>query len=204
MMNNLARAALVVAILLTSACSEAPKPDRKTEPEATAAPAGPVSGKTAFWKMYESAFTWARDLVPLTLESKELSGIKNEAGKAGEWTVTFASPSRREARILTYSVAAFGSDIHKGVTVGKDSPWRGPTRYVIPFDISDFSVDSDAAYKTALAAAATWLKAHPGKEASLMLGSSSRFKGPVWAVLWGEQESGYTVFVDAKSGTIVK
>jgi hypothetical protein len=204
MMNNLARAAVVFAILLTSACSEAPKPASKTAPEAAAAPAVPISGKDAFWKMYESAFTWSRDLVPLTLQSKELSGVKNEAGKAGQWTVTFVSPSRREAMILTYSVAALGSDIKKGVTMGHASPWNGPTKYVIPFDSSDLSVDSDAAYKTALTVAEPWLKAHPGKEATLTLGTAARFRGPVWAVLWGEQESGLTVFVDAKAGKIVK
>lgn len=200
MINNLAGASVVVAILLTSACSEAPQ----TKPEAKAAPAAPVSGQIAFWEMYKSAHTWAKDALPLTLKSKELSGIKNEAGKFGQWTATFGSPSQREVQTFTYSVAAVAPDIAKGVNESHALPWRGPTQEVMPFDTYDFSVDSDAAYKTASAKAETWLKAHPGEEASLILGNATRFKRPVWAVLWGDEKTGYLVLVDSKSGKIVK
>jgi hypothetical protein len=120
------------------------------------------------------------------------------------WTATFGSPSRREARPFTYSVAASPPDIYKGVTVGNTLTWTGPTPAALAFTTSDFAVDSDAAYTTAFAQAATWAKSHPDTEVSFTLGNAARFKGPVWYVLWGEKKSGYSVLVDAKSGAIVK
>lgn len=199
-------AAVLACILLFTSCSQPPKASPKGEAEAAKAsvPAGPVSGKTAFWEMYKSAHAWATDKVPLTLESKTVAGVKNESGKAAMWTATFGSPRKHEARTFTYAVAAQDPDIAKGVSVGRALPWSGPTQSAMPFDTADFSVDSDGAYQTALAQAADWVKRHPGKEPSLAMGNASRFDGPVWLVHWGDQKSGYAVYVSAKSGAVVK
>ena len=200
-----AAAALACLFFLTS-CSQTPQASPKAEAEAAkpAAAGGPVSGKTAFWEMYKSAHTWATDLVPLTLESKTLAGVKNESGKAAMWTATFGSLRKHEARTFTYAVAAQPPDIAKGVSVGRGLSWSGPTQSALPFDTSDFSVDSDGAYQTAQAQAAAWVKQHPGKEPSLAMGNASRFDGPVWLVHWGDQKSGYAVYINAKSGAVVK
>jgi hypothetical protein len=145
--------ALIGVVLVLTACSEAPKPaasETKSEPETKRAAeiAGPVSAKTAFWEMYKLAHAWAPDVVPLSMVSKEVPGIKNGAGKAGMWTAAFVSPSLRQARNLSYSVGAAPPNISKGVDVGRPVPW-GPTRDAMPFQTSDFAIDSDAAYKTA-------------------------------------------------------
>ncbi len=110
MRSNLWKASALFVTLFFAAC-ENPKPSGEAAATPTPAVVGPVSGKTAFWEMYKSAHSWASDLVPLALESKSVSGIKNEAGKAGMWNATFGSPSRREARVFTYSVIASPPDI---------------------------------------------------------------------------------------------
>ncbi len=191
-------------VLLLCSCSESPKPASSGNSEKSAASAGAVSGKTAFWEMYKSAHAWATDLTPLSLESKTLPGVKNDSGKAALWIATFGSPRKHEARTFTYAVAAHSPDVVKGVTVGHAISWGGPRHDALPFATSDFSVDSDAAYQTALAQSADWVKKHPDKEASLALGNASRFDGPVWYVLWGDSKSGHSVYVSAKSGTVVK
>jgi len=198
------KAAVVVAVLALTSCSETepPKPEATTS---NTAAEGPVSGKTAFWEMYKSAHTWAADLVPLALESKVVPGVKNDAGKAAMWSATFGSASKHEARSFSYSVAAHPPEIYKGVTVGNSRPWGGPVPTALPFDTADFSVDSDAAYTTALTQANAWVSKNPGKEVSMTLGNASRFPAPVWYVLWGDnKKSGYAVFVNAKSGAVVK
>ncbi len=201
-------AALFAALLLTS-CSGGSKPTlASTKSEVPAASeqtaSEPVSGKTAFWQMYKSAYAWSADLVPLSLESKTVPGMKNEAGKAAMWSATFGSPKRREARRFTYAVAAHGPDVIKGVTVGRALPWGGPSQNALPFDTSDLSLDSDAVYKAALADAAAWTKKHPGKDVSFTLGNASRFAAPVWYVLWGDKKSGYAVMVNARTGAVIK
>jgi len=194
-------APLVLLLAITS-CREAPNPSR--EQSKAAGQAEPVSAKTAFWEMYKSAHSWAADRAPLALVSKQVAGVKNQAGKAGMWTATFASPQRHEARIYTYSVISAAPDIYKGVTQSHPIRWGGPTQDALPFETGQFSVDSDKAYETAAALAASWTKKHPDKEVSLTLGNAARFSAPVWYVLWGEPKSGYSVLVNATTGAIVK
>jgi hypothetical protein len=197
------RALSVFAVVFFfTSCSEAPKAALKTESgtEKLSSPAGPVSGKAAFWEMYKSAHAWSADKVPISLESRTAPG----EGKAAVWIATFGSPGKREARKFTYSVAAQPPDISKGITVGNALTWNGPTRDAMPFQTSEFSVDSDAAYRTALGQAQPWVKKHPDKQASLALGNTAQFDGPVWYVLWGDRKFGYAVYVSAKTGQIIK
>lgn len=200
---------LLLAILYVVACSETPKTKEVQASQtasAPAAPSGPVSGKTAFWAMYKSAYSWSNDIVPLKLESKTIPGLKNEAGSAAMWSATFGSPRKRQAIEITYAVAAQPPEIVKGVNVGLPIVWGGPTREVMPFQGSDIVVDSDAAYKTAAAEAQSWLKAHPGKDASFLLGNNSKtFATPVWYVKWGDTKTGgYNAFVNTKTGELAK
>src|SRR5262249_18482252 len=199
-------AVLSLAVFLTS-CSDAPKAGSKSEApaEKSSSPtAGPVSGKTAFWETYKSAHAWAADKCPLSLEGKNVSNSGDDAGKATVWIATFGSPRKREARMFTYSASGQAPDLLKGVSVGHAITWNGPTKEAMPFVTDDFSVDSDAAYKTALAQADAWVKKHPDKPVTLALGNASRFSGPVWYVLWGEPKSGYSVYVSARTGEVVK
>lgn len=197
------------AMFLLVSCGQAPQPPStvaasmatdKAQPEA----ASSVTGKTAFFEMYKTARTWSRDLVPLTLQSKPTPGTTIESGSAVLWSATFASPSRREVRTLTYCAIAKPPEHYKGVSVGNSVPWGGPTSDALPFDTYEVAIDSDAAFKTASADAAAWLKKHPGKEVSVALGNASQFRQPVWLFLWGDRKSGYAVYVSAKTGAVVK
>ena len=199
MYSKCSKSILLIAVLFLAACSEAPKTATTTKE----LPSVPVSGKTAFWEMYKPAYSWATDLVPLKLESKQIPGIKNEAGKSAMWSATFYSPSRNQVLKVSYAIAAHSPDIYKGVTVGHPFAWS-PNRDAMTFLTGDFSIDSDAAYQTALSQAGTWVKKHPDKEVSLVLGNASRFPSPVWYVLWGEAKTGYSVYVSAKTGATVK
>lgn len=203
MYRYLLKAALTIAVLLITACSEPPKETPATN-EASG-PATPIPGKKAFWEMYKSAYSWANDMVPLKLESKELPGIKNDGGNAGMWSATFGSFRKHQYLVITYAVAPNPPDIYKGNNVGHPVPWGGPARDAMPFQGSDLVVDSDAAYKTALAQADSWLKKHPDKPISFQLANNpTRFATPVWYVLWGDNKSGYSVFVNAKTGDVAK
>ena len=197
---NFLRAVVSVALLLLIACSEPPKETSSGESVSST----PVTGKTAFWAMYTAAYKWSSDMVPIKLESKDAPGSKSEPGNAAMWTATFGSQRRHEAIVMTYAIAAHPPDISKGINKGHPFPWAGPTREALAFQTSDLSVDSDAAYKTALAQAQAWLKKHPDKDVSFALGNSDRFSKPVWYVLWGDSKNGYSVFVDAKTGQVAK
>jgi len=203
MYANCLKIVVGLALLAMTGYAEAAKPEPADT--ANAAPGGAVSAKTAFWQMYKQAYSWAKDAVPLKLESKELPGVKNEAGKAAMWSATFGSSTKHQAVVITYAVAAHAPDIYKGNNVGSPVPWGGPTRDVMPFQTSDFVIDSDAAYKTAEADANAWLKKHPDKQATFLLGNNTaRFSAPVWYIVWGDSKSGYAAYVNATSGSLMK
>jgi hypothetical protein len=206
---DLLNVAFIGTVLVLTACSEAPQPaasGTKTESETkkAAEPLGPVSAKTAYWEMYKLAHAWVADVAPLSMVSKQVPGIKNGDGKAGMWSVTFVSPSLRQARNLSYSVVAVPPNIGKGVDVGRPGPWA-PARDAMPFQTSEFAIDSDAAYKTAFPRAQGWVKDHPDKEAAAFtLGYNTvRFNSPVWYLQWGTPKLGYAAFVNATTGTPV-
>ena len=200
-------ATVMVAALGLWACSGAPTTAPKAESEAPKEPAAPpeaVTAQRAFFEAYKAGRAWATDLLALSVASGEVPGIKNEDGKAGVWTITFVSPSRREARVFTFAVADGGPDIRKGLDASNALPWGGATPSSKPFSNSEFTVDSDAAYKAASEKAAGWLKAHPNEKATFRLGSASRYPAPVWYVMWGTTKNGYAALVNALTGAIVK
>jgi hypothetical protein len=209
--NLLMKAALAVAVLGLAACSSEPaktteaKTDTDAAKKAPAGPPEPVLAKTAFYEMYTPAHAWAADMMPISLKSGEVAGVKNADGKAGVWIAVFGSPSMRLARTYTYSVAEQLPTIAKGLKAESPEAWAGPTTAVETFQTSDFTIDSDAAYKTAAGKAADWLKdpANAAKSVSMSLGAAARFPAPVWYILFGDTKSGYFVYVSAATGSII-
>jgi len=206
--------ALAVAVFLLSGCSQ-PSPStsaatstsdvttaKASEPSTTE----PVTAKTAYLEMYRSAYKWSPDVVLLGLKPSDKSGFPFDAGKSGLWEATFASPSKHEYLVFTYAIAAHSPDIYKGVTVGNSVTWGGETRDVMPIAASDFTVDSDAAYKAAAAGAEAWIKKNPGKKlTAFQLGNGYSFPSPVWYVVWGDKKAGgYVAFVNASTGELMK
>lgn len=211
MNKNFLKVCFALALGMTlAACSSEPAKttEAKTETEAPKKPAGPpepVLAKDAFYEMYTPAHAWAADLLPISLKSGEVQGVKNADGKAGLWTAVFVSPSLRMARTYTYAVADELPTVTKGVKAEGTEPWGGPTAAVNTFQTSDFMIDSDAAYKTAAAKAADWLKEpeNATKPVSLSLGAASRFPSPVWVIVFGSSKSGFAAVVDASTGSII-
>jgi len=196
-------AALAVLATGMLGCSSEPAKtaEVKTEtPKKAEGPPEPVTAKTAFYAMYTPARSWASDLMALSLESGEINGVKNADGKAGLWTAVFASPSLHQIRTYTWAAADELPNFSKGVRSQGTDPWPGPTAKAMPFQNSDFTVDSDAAYKTALEKGSSWVEKNPDKPLKMSLGAASRFPAPVWYFLWGTTTNGYAALINATTG----
>ena len=211
LLQNLLRAAVVVAAVGLVACSSS-EPAKTTEAaktdEAAKKPAGPpepVTGKTAFYEMYTPAHQWSADILPLSLKSGDVQGVKNADGKAGLWTAVFASPSLHSARTYTYSVVEQLPSIQKGVKAEGTEAWSGPTANVMTFMTSDFTVDSDAAFKTFSDKAGDWIKKpdNAAKPVTMSLGAASRFTAPVWYILMGNTKDGFQALINASTGNVI-
>lgn len=188
-------------LLLLAGCSESPQTATKKEPEKALEPA---TGQSALYKMYQVARSWAPDAQVLKMNSIALSDLPPAPpGAASAWEATFVSPARGQARSYTYSIVDQQPTLHKGVFAGLEQGWSGPHGNTKPFPIIAVKIDTDAAYKTALAHGGTdYDKKSPGKPISVLIEKVDKFPDPVWRIIWGESvgTSNFSIYVDASTG----
>lgn len=193
----------LAALLLLGACSEpAGKTEKKVEP-----PLEPITGRTAFFRVYAAARAWAPDAQPMQVVSILLPEVKAETGKAGAWQVQFVSASRGRSRSWTWSAVESAGNLHKGLFAGPEEGWSGPRGQARPFPMQALKVDTDAAYETALKHADSFFKKVKVRPpVNFMLESTPRFPDVYWRVMWGETAgtADFTVFIDAASGAFLE
>jgi hypothetical protein len=195
------RHAVVLCASVLLSCTEAPKKQTAKEPEK---PAEPVTGRYAFQQVFIYARTWAPDIQGLRVRNLQVGELKAEPGKSAAWEITLVSPSKNRQRLYTYSAVEEGN-IHKGVFGGVEENYtqRGQAR---PWPIAALKIDSDAAYKTALARSAEYVKKNPDKPISFLLEQTPRHPNLAWRVIWGTSvaTSNYSIYVDASTGAFLE
>jgi hypothetical protein len=193
-----------LCLLLTS-CSGGPPGAEQKEPEKALEP---VTGQSGLYKMYQVARSWAPDAKVLKMNSMPLSQVPSvPPGTAAAWQATFTSEAKSQARTYTYSIVEdLPNNLHKGVFAGMEEGWSGPREDNQPFLIAAVKIETDAAYKTALAQAADYDKKNPGKPITLLLEKNPNFPDPVWRVIWGESvgTSNFSIYVDATTGLFLE
>jgi len=188
-------------LLMLSACSETTS---TPEPKKEAEKVEPVTGQTALFRMYQVARNWAPDAQVLNLNTVAIAEVPTvPPGTAAAWEATFASAEKSQARSYTYSIVESQGNLHKGVFPGPEQAWGGPHGTTTPFLMAAVKIDTDAAYKTALAnGGSDYDKKTPGKPITFALEKVEKFPDPVWRVIWGESAgtSSFSVHVDASTG----
>jgi hypothetical protein len=151
--------ALLAGLLLTGCSSNPPSGQQKPPAE----PAKPVAdsnqadtGRVAFQRMYVAARGWARDAMPVGLESQSTKQFPGTNGKAGVWRGTFGSASRQAMKPFVWSGVNAEDAPTPGVNPGSEDSFNPSNTSTRPFDFNYLKVDSDRAYEIALA--------HGGKE----------------------------------------
>ncbi|MGE5644476.1 MAG: hypothetical protein ACM336_01665 [Acidobacteriota bacterium] len=190
------RTSLLFFVVLLVGCSESPKPAAEQKPPE------PVTGQTAFYKIWASARMWAADAQPLRVAEIDVDEIKAEGGKAGAWEAVFVSPGQRTLRRFIYSVIHRPArNLRGGVTSDPPVGWS-TAGGAEPFLVQAFRKDSPAAYEVAMKQGREYARKNPGVPVRFLLEKTARFPDPAWRVYWGESvsTSAYSVFVDAVTG----
>ena len=143
----------------------------------------------------------APDVQGLLLESIDLPDTVGEKGSYPAWRAVFISPSKMQAKTITYSIKEAYGNLHKGIFKGPDEGWS-PGGEAKPWVLSAFKIDSDAAYRVALGKSADYVRDNPDVPIRMLLEWTDRRPNLVWRVYWGQSlaTSGYSVFVDASTG----
>jgi hypothetical protein len=197
-------AAIVILLGIVTGCSEAPAPTEvKTEaPKKPSIPTGAIPALSAYYDAYKIARQIAPDFQCASMTGNDVEGTKSEEGKFPQWTYVFVSPSKQQATTFIYTTVEHAG-LLRGVNNAGTQRWAGPTRDAVPFANTDFSVDSDAAYKAAAEKAAAWLAKNAGKPVTTFaLGQSAQLPNPMWYVMWGDKKNGYAAYVNAATGKV--
>src|SRR3954465_3773290 len=150
-----------VAIVLVAGCSS--NPPASQEKPANQPPSKPAAdtnhadtGRVAFQRMYVAARGWARDAMPVGLESQSTKQFPGTNGKEGVWRGTFGSASRQAMKPFVWSGVNADDAPTPGVNPGSEDSFNPNNTSTRPFNLNYLKVDSDRAYEIALA--------HGGKE----------------------------------------
>ena len=195
---------IIAAGLLLAGCSEQPAPPAAAKKEE--AKPEPATGQSALFKMYQVARAWAPDAAVLKMDSVRVEGVADQPGKSAGWEAVFTSEQRASSHAFTWYAVDQEPTIHKGVFGGSEESYSGAHGATTPFLIADVKIDTDAALATAKGKDEAFEKKNPGQPVIYLLEKSSRFANPAWRVIWGESvsTSGFSVFVDASSGTFLE
>ena len=150
--------ALLAGLLITGCSSTPPSQQQKSsEPTKPASDANKAdNGRVAFQRLYVAARGWARDAMPVGLESQSTKEFPGKDGKAGVWRGTFGSASRQAMKPFTWSGVNSDDAPPPGISPGSEDSFSASNTSTRPFDFNYLKVDSDKAYEIALA--------HGGKE----------------------------------------
>jgi hypothetical protein len=196
-----------LALLCCGACPDVPPAPRE---KPAASPGGavpePVDGQRAFYQMYVAARSWAPDAQGLRLESLEIPEVQSSGGRAGAWRATLMSPGKGMAATFSYSVAAAGGKLVKGVFRDHEEGYsEGLAR---PWLAAALRIGSEKALEVALAQPQTqaYLKENPGRKVKFVAELTRRHPDLAWRVIWGESvsRSDFSVFVDASTGRFLE
>ena len=151
---------LLAGLLLTGCSSNAPSGQQQKAPAEPAKPAADANraetGRVAFQRMYVAARGWARDAMPVGLESTPTKEFPGKDGKAGVWRGTFGSATRQAMKPFVWSGINSEDAPTPGINPGSEDSFNSGNISTRPFDFNYLKIDSDKAYEI--------LQAHGGKE----------------------------------------
>ena len=183
---------------------EPDKPALKAAPE----PFKPITGRSAFYKVFPVARQWAQDAQGIQLISLYLSEVKDPpAGTAGAWQAIFASRTKAKMKTFTWAVADAPGNLKKGVFESDETEFSGKLDQALPFFPQALHIDSDEAYKAATAKPDKNIAANAKLPVNYVLEYvPSRFSDLTWRIMWGESvgTAAYSVFVDASAGGVLE
>lgn len=186
-------ACFAASLACLTACGGSPQANKKSQP-----PPDPISGRTALYRMYSMARgSWSKDALVVRMTSMRVPDMpETTPGLSYAWAADFAANGG--ARSYSYSEIELLPDWHKGSFAGPTEALSGT-----PFYIDGAKIDSDAAYKTAIAKEAKEVAKNQGKPITFLLELTPKFGEPVWRIVWGDSPSTATlsVYVGASTGS---
>lgn len=200
----------VIAVFMISCSSGPQKAAKETTSAEQAKPAFQPSyetGREALQKMYIAARSWAIDAKPYRLQSQPTKDADGHNGKSGIWQAGFASPSKREIKLFTWSGIQADGAPAPGINSRPADTYSPANTSTEIFDIAFLKIDSQQAFDVAQKHGGEALvKKTPDLPVYYSLDWYVRDNKLYWHVLYGENRTDpkLVVDVDATTGQFVR
>ncbi|HZR64139.1 MAG TPA: hypothetical protein VFA85_03270 [Terriglobales bacterium] len=187
-------ALILLSLMFIAGCTSEP-----TQQEQKPQPPEPLTGRSAFQKLYVSAHGWAGDAKPYQLQSQVVGDNNGADGKAVIWRGAFASQAQHNSKPYVWSGIDAPDAPSRGVNPGtQDSYVPNNT-----FDVNFLKVDSDKAYEVAQKHGGDKITGTP---VTYLLDWAAGENKLVWHVIYGasRNDAKLVVDVDATTGEFIR
>jgi len=204
-----------IALLIFLAACTSSTPNSSAESKPAAKPAFQptyLTGREALQKMYIAARTWAPDAKPYNLQSVTTKNANGQDGRAGIWGAGFASASKGQLKVFSWSGIKSDDAPAPGVSTRPEDTYNPANTSTAVFDMAYVKIDSGGPEKsTALSVAEEHggdklIKADKNINVYYSLSWHARDNQLVWRVSFGREQNQLklSVDVDASTGAFIK
>ncbi len=200
----------VLALVVLAGCQEGIKPSGGAQnPASPAERKAPdvLTARAAFQKMFSSARLWVADAQPFRVASEPVKNHNGKDGKSAVWRTSFASASRRNIKLFTWSGVRAGDAPEPGVSAGTEDTYNPSNSATQTFDLAFWKIDSDKAFTVGQEhGGEKLLKATPELPVIYLLDWNPKANQLVWHVLYGGTglDTKLRVAVDASTGMFLR
>jgi hypothetical protein len=198
-------AILVLTLAFLTGCdSNTPKPpETKPEPKPTEL----LTGRSAFYKVFIAARSYAVDVKPFRIESIPSTDSNGHEGKAAIWRASFASVTQRGVKPYTWSGSSGPDAPSRGVSPGNEDNYNPSNASTQVFDAGFLKVDSDQAFTEAQKHGGDKiLEKDPATPVLYVCDWNHNTNELVWHVIYGtsRETAKLTVAINASSGEFIR
>jgi hypothetical protein len=189
---------VLLSLAVIAGCTSEP-----SQPAPKPQPPEPLTGRSAFQKLYVAARGWAADVRPYQLQSQVVSDYKGRDGKAAIWRAAFASASMHASKPYTWSGIDSPDSPSRGVSPGTQDPYTPGN----DFDMQFLKVDSDKAYEASQKHGGDKvLEQGPDTPVLYLLDWNRSGNNLVWHVIYGNSRNDAKLVadVDATTGEFIR
>jgi hypothetical protein len=200
----------VIMLILMVACTSEPQKPTENKPTSEAKPAFQSSfetGRAALQRVYIAARNWSVDSRPYRLESQPTKDANGHDGKSGIWQAGFASPSKREIKLFSWSGIKADDAPEPGINSRPADTYNPSNTSTQIFDLVYLKKDSTDAFEVAQKhGGEKILKSSPDTQVFYELDWNPRENKLYWRVIYGvsKNDPKLAVDVDASTGDFIK
>jgi hypothetical protein len=197
--------AILVGLALLAGCNSNTPSAPPAKPEVK--PPEALTGRSAFYKVFIAARSYAADAKPFRIESTPSSESDGHDGKSTVWRSSFASAAQRGAKPFFWSGSNLPDAPARGVSPGNEDVYNPGNASTQVFDVAFLKIDTDQAIAEARKHGGDKvLEKDPATPVMYVCDWNHNTNELTWHVIYGASRDAakLTVAVNASTGDFIR